>query len=284
VRDNGRLVLGWPSWRLRAALSGGAWTAEEPLDHLLSDTTTEVARSVDLDPASLVIRQSWDLLVPVGITGLVVPNATRACTVRQTRKAGGVEIDRTAFEPIHAPVVPFGSVPLEHPQFWDGQLLDEQLQGQLVTGVHFWEVGGTLVDEIVWELRDDDNPDGHLEVAIVDAAQALQLQVNFPFGSEFDAVFNHTVTELPGGGRRTAFGAVQKSFRGRPRLLPRGQATLLRQMHMQLRDGRAVLVHPWPRRPERVYDSFFGVDLAAARQPEEAFERAGAELDFEEIV
>lgn len=199
------VTLGWPNHLREAALSGGAWSAALPLDHLGSLPTARFAESADAALASTKWTMTFPRPRPIGVVALAKHNLTvdAKWRVRVYFDTSGTELAIDSGWVAVWPAV-FATLELEweYDNYWAGTLDEDDRASFTPLATRFLDAVqiGRRVDI---EIDDQNNPDGVIRVGlglVTDLWQptynaAYGIQYGYDIATEFETASNPDQTE-----------------------------------------------------------------------------------------
>jgi hypothetical protein len=181
-------------------LSGGSWTTGLPLSNLASRQPSQMARSVDLAPASTIIDLDIAKAGTVAFLGLLRHNLTQKGKWRimlSDDPGFATPVHDTGFIDIWPAITPFGVG--DWGEFLWGGKLDPLLAGTYgIDGFHVL-AGSIRCRYVRIELSDSDNTAGYLEAGRLIVAPAWQPTVNLPYGWSIEQVDRSRSVRSRGG-------------------------------------------------------------------------------------
>lgn len=259
-----KLIIGFPSYtamgRVVVDSTVGAWDAVYPASNALTLPLSYVARSIDTNPASSRLLCRFPEPLPAGLITIVGHNGARDAIVRLTRyidPAATEVLDVTEADlwPDVNPLPPAfdGEVydgegaEWEDDEWWDGKPAEEDIAEAKAEEpvVRPFRLPPGDAGAVLLEITDQSNPDGYVEVGIVDFAYPWQCSRNFPHGSEL-GFSPRTAVQQAWGGRKVFDRQPKPRVFEASLRLPRNEA-LMRGHRLQRRHDLAVPVVVMPR-------------------------------------
>lgn len=180
-------MIGYGNLAEDCVLSGGAWISDLPLSNLKTQAFGSPARSTGLSP----LATQFDIVLPPAEPWRVIsfpdhnfgPYAQLRITVADNPGMTGITYAGEWID-VWPPIVPFGSVPFEHPQWFDGRVTRRQRAGQV------WTRSVILPDFSISryvrvEINDPDNENGFVQIGMLFIADAWQPTINGQYGASF---------------------------------------------------------------------------------------------------
>lgn len=281
-------IIGFPRWTDSIVWSGGAWTADYPPSNLAGLPLSRVARSANADPLSTCLTGLLPTSRGVRLIALVRHNLSRNATIRVRlyRDAAATDLAHDSGALPAWPVVyPFGINEWEDDQYWSGQYATNEIAENTWTRP-IWLDRIHLARSIAIDIVDADNPDGHIDLGLIEVAQGWQVGINFDYGAEFGFRFRTQDVESLGGARYHERRAKPRTWRGSIAYLDRDEA-LARgfEQQRQLDLDQPFLWLPHPAEPVHWLRTVFlarNTNPGALRYA--VGDRTSVALSFEEVL
>ena len=218
-------------------ISGGSWQVTAPASGLTSPYLAHRARSNGLSPASTQIVVDLGQTRPVYAVAIPKHNLSRdaSYTVSVYADAALTSLASSGAG-LTAPVIyAFGSLPFEHPSWWDGRATAENYA--LLPPPLLVVLGANVIGRyVVIAISDTANPAGYVEISRPIIAPGYQPTINVDYGAVIQINDPTIVTTSLGGAKmfdkRTKF----RTFHGEIKHLPTNEA-FTNIFDMQLRAG-----------------------------------------------
>jgi len=248
---NRNAIIGFPRWTQELELSGGTWEESYPVENLGRLPLSRVARSVGLGPLqtrfTAILRKSR----PIQILGLIRHNFSRSATIRIRIFAdisGQVLLHDETLDawPV---VYPVDQLAWESDSFWDGRYSEDEMSGYSWTRpILLPKV--MLARRIDFLITDLSNPNGYIDIGMVEVAQGWQLGVNFDWDASYGFDFRSTSTRALGGADHFTQLDKPRVFQGQVTGLDRGEAmSQAFELHRQMDLCNQFLWMPDPGEP-----------------------------------
>lgn len=200
-----KVTLCWPNHVNEAVLTGGAWSAALPLDHLATPTFAQVAESADATPASTQFDLTLPRFLPVGVVSLAAHNLTvdAEWRIRLWRDPAGTDLAwDSGWLMVWPSVYSTDELEWEYDNFWLGTVDDAQRADFTPLATRFADEV-QIVQRITVEISNPANPDGAVRLGRVFAGDTWQpdynaaygIQYGHEIGTEFEAAGNPEQTE-----------------------------------------------------------------------------------------
>lgn len=195
------IMLCYPNRIDEADLSGGSWSVNAPLENAHDRLLAVRSRSSDTDPVSTVIDIDLTKLRPVRAIAVIAHNlsaiARYKISVSGTSFAGQ-PVSSAGLGDVWPIIYPFGSIPWEHPSFWTGRALQQDIEGYSWSLVHILPET-QIVRFVRIEIEDTNNPDGFIEFGRLFVGDAWQPHYNQSYGAEIQYVSRTDISEAMSG-------------------------------------------------------------------------------------
>jgi hypothetical protein len=218
-----RAIVGFPSWRVDGALSGGAWETDYPLNNLFTDDIFAVARSDDATENSTQFDVTLTPSRRTRLMGFINHNATFNGRFRLTGWADDgktIQLFQTTWALFWPEVYGVYDLPWEDAREWTGQYTDREIT-DTVWMRPVWLDAWYEIKVVTVEVSDVDNPAGYFQCGAFDIAEGHQFGINPSYGAGYGFRFRTNVVEAKGGGKsfellpkpRLWEGEIQYAFR-----------------------------------------------------------------------
>ena len=216
---------------------GGSWQLLAPLSILTSRFLAYRARSNGVSPASTMLVIDLGMLRSVYTVVVPKHNCTRdavysAKVYTDAALTNLVGSSSGATSPV---VYPSGTIPYEHPSWFDGRVTAEDyaLQPPPLLAV----LGANAIGRyVVIAISDPGNPAGYVEISRPIVAPGYQPSFNVDYGAGLQISDPTVITATLGGARMFDARQKQRVFRGSISHLPTNEA-FSNFFDMQLRSG-----------------------------------------------
>lgn len=255
-------VIGWPRLTPKISLSGGNWTGAYPITNSRLLPLGQVARSVDLAPAS---TRLIGLLPPYSRIGLVAVIAHNWSNIAQWRirifadGAGAALVWEKPRGPVWGVAYGKGTLKWTDRNFWTGAFAAQELVGLPWNAPVLIEpsVVGQRIEIDIW---DEGNPAGYVQHGLIEVAEAMRLPVNFAYGADAGFRARSLRVEAEGGAIATERRAKGRVFQGSIDLAPEDWA--ISQNFEFLRQADVTEPFFWWPRPDSVIETHRSAFLA----------------------
>lgn len=210
-------VIGWPRCTEDIIWSGGNWRAMYPAGNSAVLPLGQVARSVDLAPASTRLVGILPRLTRIGLL-VSVAHTLSVSSQWQVRIFGDPAGARLVWEKPRGAVwgiaYPAGTLEWEDENFWTGTFKASELAALSWNAPLLVEpaVMGCRIEIQIW---DEGNPAGFVQHGLIEVAEAMRLPLNFSFGADFGFRSRSLRIEAEGG-------AIFPERRAKPRIFQGG--------------------------------------------------------------
>lgn len=183
------IILGFPNRIDSATITGGAWAKGLPVTNLQELVLSQVARTVDLTPASATF--TLDLGNPRAIRILALINHTITLSGRLRMEASmradfadhALDITVDAWGGLAKVVWDIASLEWESSNYWLGGYTQEDVESQTAISSHVLE---RAIVATHWRVTviDPDNPAGYIQIGRVFVGDGfVDPQVNYDYGA-----------------------------------------------------------------------------------------------------
>lgn len=224
-------LIGFPRHSANVSYRGGSWETDYPVTALSSLPLSRVARSTSLDPEDTVIigelpaRKVVQLLVLCGHNlstpkakyrvrlSRATPWSPAAEQVNMTADTTEVTADSTEITADNGnlstqiydsgwldvwPRLPARLVSWNKGNFWLRKYRPEEIANYTWYLPHFIP-GSKFAGSFRIDIDDPGNPNGYVQIGMVEVAQALELEANPSYGAQYGYDARSRVTEADGG-------------------------------------------------------------------------------------
>jgi hypothetical protein len=242
-------IFGFPRHTPDVTWSGGSWETDYPRTNLGTLPLARVARSTDATTASTQVVGTFSRDRPLSLIGIVRHNLSAAATYR-LRVYGDAGLstlvyDSTATD-VWPAVYPSETLEWEDDRWWDGKYTDEEIEGYTWTRP-IWLGQVYLARAFLLEIFDTANPDGYVEIGLLEVSEGRPVSVNLGYGYQEGWRFRSTGVEAIGGARYFDRRDKPRTVRGEINYLGRNEA-MARFFEMQRQQDLDVplLYFPFP--------------------------------------
>jgi hypothetical protein len=186
-----------------ATLSGGSWSTELPLANLQTRLLSQVARSSDATLASTQFDIDLGVLRPILVIAIPKHNLSSAALarIRASNTAGDFAspVYDSGWFDVWPVIYPDEAVYWGHPSMWSRKLSPEDAAFYPVPLLNLVAGGPKIARYWRFELDDDGNDDGHVDLARLFMAPGWQPSENMGVGAELGAETDTTFERSAGG-------------------------------------------------------------------------------------
>lgn len=246
------IYIGYPRLGSKFVYSGGDWETARPVTNVANDSYARAARSVDLDAENTVIELSSQDRRPVKLLGIFAHNMTLAAGFRVTCIDDTVSPAEVLFQ---SPIEQVWEIVFETQErlfetdnWFTGQYTEDELAGQIPSRPYVLP-DGIAPSKIIVEFFDALNPDGFIDIGLLEVAGAISLESGErpELGSEWGYVSESNITRIVGGLQKAEIYDPSYVFRGVLPLVPNIKAKqALAELSRQYGQHRPFMWFPYP--------------------------------------
>lgn len=239
------------NFALTAALSGGAWAPNLPLENLKADRRFVAAPARQLAPNQLSASRfdaSLSLARSIDLVALMFHTLSLTAQYRLTIAAPGGGLDAPVYDsgwrPVYARMFDSLNLEWDDPNWWTGQGSSEE--DVALYARHLWVVlpAPVLASAIRIEIDDGENPEGFFDIGGLWITRTWSPRINFERGRQPSIEPRDQSEEAPAGrlfaDERTPRRRLQLTWKR----LSDAEAQRLFDAGMRARTSRTVLVLP----------------------------------------
>ena len=204
LRSTYNPIIGIPKYANDFTYGGGSYEADYPVANAKTKVYAQPARTTDLDAASLVMTGTSSTFKAVRTFGIAAHNMTQKARFRLRLYSDVAMSDQlydSGWQKVWPSPYTYAGRNWYTPFFWTGGYTPEEIEGQIpfrpillsrVYNIKAWR----------FDFEDDDNPDGYVEIGMLEVAGGWQPTVGIKYGSQYGVRDYTETTELEGGLRR----------------------------------------------------------------------------------
>lgn len=204
-------LFGWPNWVDAPAVSvtGGCWRADAPASLVLDPALALAAWSEDRHPSSTSLTIHLGQLRSLRVIALPwILHASRECQLRVSAMAGQSVSGSSGWRPLYQAVYPWGSLPYDHPAWFDGRVLGDRAMPFV------WIADSALLaDAVSIEVDDRAGESQSIGLSRVFVCPGWQPKFNISYGASLGVEDESTVQLAFGGGEVIESGAKRRIVR-----------------------------------------------------------------------
>lgn len=182
--DPNKIALCWPNYIDASVVSGGGWLGTLPLEHVLDDRTSVVAKTASLDPAHTQFSITTDRRRPLSVLAILAHNLSAAATVRARVYRDAQQTDLiydSGWANVWPVVYGLDDVVWGNDNFWNRRLTEEDRRTYTPLMTLFF-ADRLLGSSVHVELVDTGNLDGAISLGRVILADVWQPLYNVNLG------------------------------------------------------------------------------------------------------
>lgn len=280
-------IVGFPSWRPDATMSGGSWNASYPVSNLLTDDISRVARSSDATTASTTFDVTLSQSRRTRMVGFINHNASFSGLFRLTGYADlakSNQLFQTDWKLFWPEVYGVYDLPWEDAREWTGQYTDREIADTVWTRP-VWLDAYYELRVVTVEISDTTNADGYFQCGAFDIAEGHQVTMNPAYGAGYGFRFRTTVTEAKGGAKSFERLPKPRLFQGEIPYLNRDEALVIFYEMLRQNDLDVPLLWmPHPDEPQHwLRNTFWARQLDPGLFRYATFNRDAVPLYLEEV-
>lgn len=185
--------------------SEGDWNADYPVSNATNDEYARVARSNSLLPAATRIRGFSPDVVAIRAAAICAHSCSLSgafkLTFYDSTNSPSITVWESGIQDVWPAAYTYDGRDWENQNFWSGQYTESEIAGQIPLRPIPLETT-VLANEFLLEIFDEDNPNGYIDIGLLEIASGWELSVNPEYGAQYGYRQYTRTTEIDGGLRR----------------------------------------------------------------------------------
>lgn len=194
-------VLGIDPFTEDFTFGGGSYETDYPVTNAQNLVYAKVARTTDLQAASLVLTGTSTTMRGVRLFGIAAHNMSRLATYRlrlYSDVAMATELYDSGIQRVWPSVRSYTGRSWYSPGFWTGQYTQAEMSGQ-IPFLPIYLSQAYNIRAFRFDFSDANNPDGYVEIGLLEVAGGWQPSGGVQYGAQFGLRNYDQTTELDGG-------------------------------------------------------------------------------------